>query len=182
MTLKTFRNAKLAIVIILAASIGISTAYHNYLFPVIGLILGSLLMFYLRGKVQGILADERDYLMAGKAATLAIQVYGWIAVLAMFLLLSRRGFNPSYEPIAYTLAYSTCFLMLMYALVFRYYSKFALYSKKTLYILVASIIILVALVAGLRLFSGEDDWICVNGQWVEHGHPSFPAPTVECRK
>lgn len=26
----------------------------------------------------------------------------------------------------------------------------------------------------------EDSWICVNGQWVEHGHPSEKMPEVEC--
>ncbi len=26
----------------------------------------------------------------------------------------------------------------------------------------------------------EDSWICVDGQWVEHGHPSAPMPQREC--
>ena len=32
----------------------------------------------------------------------------------------------------------------------------------------------------IRLFSGEDDWICVDGAWIEHGHPSSAQPTAEC--
>jgi len=26
----------------------------------------------------------------------------------------------------------------------------------------------------------EDDWICVEGQWVKHGYPSAPIPEGEC--
>lgn len=26
----------------------------------------------------------------------------------------------------------------------------------------------------------EDDWICVEGQWVKHGYPSAPMPEGEC--
>ncbi len=37
--------------------------------------------------------------------------------------------------------------------------------------------LLMALVKGL---SREDDWICVNGEWVKHGMPSAPMPTESC--
>jgi len=41
-------------------------------------------------------------------------------------------------------------------------------------------ICLVAL-AVVRFSSGsEDDWICENGQWIKHGHPSAPMPSVPC--
>jgi len=26
----------------------------------------------------------------------------------------------------------------------------------------------------------EDDWICRDGQWIKHGVPSAPMPSVEC--
>lgn len=47
--------------------------------------------------------------------------------------------------------------------------------------IIAVILVLVLVIFTIRLFSGEDDWICSNGQWIEHGHPSFPAPTVPCK-
>jgi hypothetical protein len=34
---------------------------------------------------------------------------------------------------------------------------------------------------GLRLISGEDDWICSDGSWVKHGNPSQPIPSAECK-
>lgn len=54
-------------------------------------------------------------------------------------------------------------------------------NKLLISILVIFFILIIAL--GLvRLFSGEDDWICQNGQWVKHGQPEMPAPTTECIK
>jgi len=50
------------------------------------------------------------------------------------------------------------------------------------------LIIFIALLIGggamlaIRFFAGgpEDDWICVNGQWVKHGNPSSEKPTTGC--
>jgi len=48
-------------------------------------------------------------------------------------------------------------------------------------------ILIVVFVAILILFfirfvigGPEDDWICVNGDWVKHGMPSTPMPTEPC--
>lgn len=48
-------------------------------------------------------------------------------------------------------------------------------------IVLVVVVFVVALIAGLRLFSGpEDTWICSNGQWVKHGNPSAAMPTSGC--
>jgi micrococcal nuclease len=39
---------------------------------------------------------------------------------------------------------------------------------------------LVFLLGVIRLFSGEDDWLCQNGEWVKHGMPSAPKPNKPC--
>jgi len=31
-----------------------------------------------------------------------------------------------------------------------------------------------------RFWSGEDTWICQNGEWVKHGQPSAPRPETPC--
>lgn len=51
--------------------------------------------------------------------------------------------------------------------------------KKTFLIIMVVIIIITAGI--LRLInSGEDAWVCDNGQWVEHGHPSAEKPQSAC--
>jgi len=32
-----------------------------------------------------------------------------------------------------------------------------------------------------QFLSGEDNWICQNGEWVKHGNPSAPKPTIPCK-
>ncbi len=181
MTLKQYQIAKLVIVIILAIIFSQALIYKNYLIPLGAVIILSLILFFMRSKVKEVINDERDWQTAGKAAGYAIQIYSWFAVIVMLILYSQHDLNPSYLPIAATLAYSTCFLMFLYALIYRYYNKLCYLDKKVIYIAIIILIMVLMAVFGLRLFSGEDDWICQNGQWFKHGNPDFPAPTVECK-
>jgi hypothetical protein len=54
--------------------------------------------------------------------------------------------------------------------------------KKSVKIFVLVVVALVVAVGILRFAIGgdEDTWICSNGQWVKHGHPSAPQPTTTC--
>jgi hypothetical protein len=47
---------------------------------------------------------------------------------------------------------------------------------------VVTIVVIFLIAVGLFLFlrGNEDTWICVNGNWVKHGHPSAPIPTKPC--
>jgi len=181
MTLKQFKIVKLVAVFLLAVVFSQAIIFKNYLIPIVVLISAYLILFYLRGRVKEVIADERDYLTGGRSALLAMQIYAWVAVIAMFILYANRDLNPAYEPVAMTLAYSTCLLMLLYAVIFRYYNKVKLSDKKLIYTILTVVLFLVLAVVSLRIFSGEDDWICKNGEWIKHGQPDFSAPTVECK-
>ena len=181
MTTKQYQTIKLITVVILAIVFSQLILVKNYLIPVALMIVSSLFLMFLRRKVKGVVADERDYSLGGKAALLAMQIYSWIAAISMFVLYGLRDLNPSYEPIAITLAFSTCILMLIYSAIFKYYENYSLTSKKTIYTIIVLIVFVVMAVFSLRVFSGEDNWICQNGVWIKHGNPSFPAPEVECK-
>lgn len=180
MTLQEYKKVRMVFIIVLAMAFSASMQLGNYLVPVAILIVGSLLSLYLRRRVQGVVADERDYATGGKAALLAIQVYSWVAVVAMFIFYGLKDVNPSYEPIGMTLAFSTMVLMLSYAVIFRYYDKFSLTDKKLLYSLFMLLLFGAMFVVSVRTLSGEDTWVCEDGEWTEHGHPSWPAPRVGC--
>jgi len=53
---------------------------------------------------------------------------------------------------------------------------------KKLGLIILILIILAASLLAIRFIFGgsEDDWICVNDQWVKHGVPSRPMPTSGC--
>ncbi len=181
LTVGQYRNIKIATVVVLAMAFSQSFVFKNFFIPIVLLVAGSLLLMYFRRRVNGVLADERDYATGGKAALLAIQIYSWIAVLGMLALYSASDLNPYYQPVAMALAFSTTLLLLIYAVMFRYYDKFKFSDRKFLFTVIVAVIFLVAAIATIRTISGEDDWICKNGQWVKHGNPSFAPPQTECK-
>jgi len=180
LTLKQYNRIRLVVVFVLAFFFSQLIVLKSFFWPIALLAVGSLLLTFLRKKVKGVLADERDYATAGKAAFLAIQIYSWIAVVCMFALYAFSDLNPFYQPIAMTLAFSTCILMLLCSVIIRYYNKIKFTDKKFIFSAVILVVFTIIAIGTLRVFSGEDNWICDNGQWVEHGHPDFPAPTTNC--
>ncbi len=42
------------------------------------------------------------------------------------------------------------------------------------------IIISITSIVCLRIFSGEDGWICNNGEWIKHGNPFSAKPNASC--
>lgn len=181
MTLKQYQGIRLAFTVAIAIIVSQSLIYNNYLIPIATVVVSSLTLLFLRGKVKEIVADERDYAIGGKSALLAMQIFSWMAVICVLVLYALRNLNPAYEAVGMTLAFATCTLMLLYSVIFRFYGKFKYSGKKTSYLIAVLILFLLLAVATLRIFSGEDNWICQDGQWVKHGQPSFPAPTVECK-
>ncbi len=181
MKLKTYKIIQLAIVIVLGITFGQAIILKNVLVPVVAAIAGILTLLLLRRRVKEIIADERDYAVGGRSALLSLQIYSWIAVVGMLMLYACRDTNPSYEPIAVTLAFSTCFLMLLYSLIFKYHDQFKFSKNKIFYFALFAAVAVFLLIFGIRLLSGEDNWICQNGEWVKHGQPSFPAPQTQCK-
>ena len=123
LTLKQYTAIKLVIVVAIAMLTSQSIVYKNYVWPIMGAALSVAILLYLRKFVKEVIADERDYEVGGNAARRTIQIYSWIAVIVMFVLYANRDLNPHYEPVASTLAYSTCALMLIYSALFRFLNK-----------------------------------------------------------
>lgn len=53
-------------------------------------------------------------------------------------------------------------------------------NKKTLLVAIIIILLAAAIVFSLRLLTGEDSWICVDGEWIKHGNPSSLMPEGGC--
>ncbi len=52
--------------------------------------------------------------------------------------------------------------------------------NKTILTILMVIVAVGVVILGARFLSGEDDWICDDGQWVKHGNPSAAKPTEGC--
>jgi len=181
MTLKKYHLIRSLTAFIVAMVFSQSLILKNALLPVVVIIFAWIVLTYLRSKVTEIIADERDYQISGQAAFKSIQLYSIFSVLITFFLYFNRQLNPTFEASAVTLAYSTCFLMLVYSLYFRFHDWLLSAKNKTIIYFLIAIIFICVSIFSLRLFSGEDNWVCQNGQWQKHGQPSFPSPSLPCQ-
>jgi uncharacterized membrane protein len=149
MNTKQYFMVRIVVVVILAIVVSQSVIAHNYIIPIIGIILASALLWYTRGKVTQIVADERDYAIAGAAARWAMQLYAWCAILAFFLLLAFQGTDPVWVAVAYTLSYSACALLLLYAITFRVFAQRKNNASKQWVAIIISGAILIGLAVAL---------------------------------
>jgi hypothetical protein len=53
--------------------------------------------------------------------------------------------------------------------------------KKIILLVGGIILVLFVGLLIVRSLSGEDGWICVNGEWVKHGNPSADHPNKDCK-
>lgn len=52
--------------------------------------------------------------------------------------------------------------------------------KKIIPSIVIIVILIIAIIAGVRFWSPEDTWLCQNGVWLKHGNPRQGQPTTAC--
>lgn len=123
MTIKQFKYVRIAVVILLAIGVSQAITFRQYYLAVAGMAVAMAVLTLLRRRVKEVLADERDYEIAGKAARAAMQIFSWIAVLAMFYFLAYQDVNPLYGPISQIIAYSICGLLLLYNALFYFYNR-----------------------------------------------------------
>jgi uncharacterized membrane protein len=130
MTLKQYNAFRIVTVIVLTIFISNFLALHNYILPLAAVAVAALILLYLRNRVNEIVSDERDYEVAGKAARWAMQIYAWIAVAGFFLIYAFYGGDPIWETVAYALSYSVCLLLILYAIIFRFFVGSAKNNKR----------------------------------------------------
>jgi hypothetical protein len=53
-------------------------------------------------------------------------------------------------------------------------------TMKNTKIILLIVFVLIVVIAILRFSSQEDIWLCDEGIWVQHGHPSAAKPTTAC--
>jgi uncharacterized membrane protein len=126
MTLKQYNVFRIIIVIALAMSISISITLENYYLPIILMAIALAIIYYLRQQLKAgeVMADERDYKLAGDAARYTITAYGLVGVMGMFVLMALAENKESLiYALSQYLAFSICFLFLLNAFIFKLLSR-----------------------------------------------------------
>lgn len=107
----------------LGITISISINYKNWYLAVLCILAALVLLIALKKRVKEVLYDERDYIIAGKAARLTISIYAMIcAVLGIILYIIAKE-NLVLFGVSNTLLYSACFLIFLNSILFKIYEK-----------------------------------------------------------
>ena len=53
-------------------------------------------------------------------------------------------------------------------------------EKKVIITLLGAVVIILAVAAGIKFYSAENNWVCENNQWIKRGHPIAAMPQSNC--
>jgi uncharacterized membrane protein len=120
---KRYKFYKLLIVILLTIAIGILVSAGNFIFPLIIFVVAIIFEFLLRRKVDAPLTDERINNIGGKASRIVMVTFALLMAAAGIIFVSLRNISPYYLIIGNTLIGIECSMMLLYAILFKYYSN-----------------------------------------------------------
>jgi uncharacterized membrane protein len=138
------------------------------LFVLVGNYLSKIRQNYFIGiKVPWTLANEDNWNKTHRFAS-------WCFVIAGILTLAEAFFVWQAPMVIFGSFMLVLFLPIIYS--FLLYKK-SLAKMKYIYL---ALILIIGLVFTVRLLSGEDDWLCVKGEWVKHGQPAAPRPQTAC--
>ena len=124
MTLKKYRLIEAAIIIIVIVLVGWSVMNGNAWIPIPVFIAGTIIGLCIRKGVKKLAVDERVNTVAEKALSVASGVFIILAApVGLTLIALGRNNHPNLEPISFTLAYSTCAVVLIYWIANIYYNR-----------------------------------------------------------
>lgn len=120
---KKFKVYKMVIAMVLGAVVGGFVSAGNYFIPLVAVVAAFILMYSLKTRVKGVLTDERVEKISGKAAYATYMATAILATLGGIVLMALKDKYPAYLPVAYTLAFLSCGMIYLYAIIFRYYNR-----------------------------------------------------------
>ena len=123
MSQKRYLTCKLLTVMVLAVIVGAAVNLGHYFLPLLAMVAAWGFLYGLKGKVKAVLADERDYLTAGKAARISLTAYALTMSLIGVVLMALSQSEPSLELPALLIVYPLCGLIVLNAVLFKIYDK-----------------------------------------------------------
>jgi uncharacterized membrane protein len=124
MTGKTFKFATVLLTIALAIVVSVSIFSGNLYIPVIAVIVALIVRYILQRSTREVMRDERTRHVNERAAALTVQIcVPLAAVVAVALLALRKNISPELFMAGNTLAYFSCFVLLVHSALYSYLNR-----------------------------------------------------------
>jgi uncharacterized membrane protein len=123
MEYKQYKIYKLLMVILLTIAIALLVSTGNYVLSLIIFIAAIAFEFLMRKKANFPLTDERLDAIGGKASRIVLVTFALLLAAAGIILISLRNISPYCLIIGNILIGIESAMMLLYAILFKYYSR-----------------------------------------------------------
>ena len=124
MSYKTFRTWQAIMGALIGGVTAVSVALGIWIIPIPVILIGVIIITFLRRRVIDIVDDERTYTIVGKASRLTFQiaVIGMAAIGIVLLTLSH-GESHELTQAGFALEYAVCALLIINTLAYTYYNR-----------------------------------------------------------
>ena len=109
--------------IAVALLVGLSAVTGEFALAISSVVIGLLILYSIKGRVEQVLVDERAFKISEKASRRTIQVVGTVtAIVGLIMIVLGRGRYPALTDFGMALTYLAIFLLAVYLIFYRYYS------------------------------------------------------------
>lgn len=123
MTKKQYLICRLLVSFFTALLVASAVTLGNYIMPLLIIIAGMTILYTCRKKVQDVLADERDYKIAGQASRYVLNAYCLVGAIITIVVFATSRDNSALMLLANFLAYSICLIMIINSFLFKWLSS-----------------------------------------------------------
>ena len=124
MSIKAYRLWMAAVMIIVAALVGWAVSTGNAFIPAPAVIAGTVILYFCRRRLKVVVEDERIHRIGDQASrrTIEIALIAMAAVASTLLALTTDE-RPELETVGVTLGYSICSILVLYTILYNYFSR-----------------------------------------------------------
>lgn len=118
-----FRVVSLIIVMAVGAIIGFASSIGNPILAGGSMFAGMAILYLAKRTVKGVVEDEMNFHISHLASTLTIKIVPICFATVGSILISMRNTYPQYMDLGFFLAYTSCLIIVLYAIFYSYYNR-----------------------------------------------------------
>lgn len=123
MKLKQFRIILFLIVMFMGAVLSFAFSIGNPILAAGVFLAGAASIYLFKSRVEGVVEDERIRQIGQKASRITLQIVSLGFALLGAVLISLRNLYPRYTDLGFFMAYSSCGVIVLYSLFYKYYNR-----------------------------------------------------------
>ena len=118
-----FSVFSLIIVVAVGAIVGFASSIGNPVLVGGGMFAGMAVLYLAKKTVNGVVEDEMNFHIGHLASSLTIKIVAICFTAVGSILISMRNIYPQYMDLGFFLAYASCLIILLYAILYSYYNR-----------------------------------------------------------